>query len=123
MGTFNWPMRIAGMSGGRFVDLEATVDTGAFYSALPAHLLHELGVEPLERRTLVLADGRRIEADIGEARATIDGRTVTTLVIFGEDGSPPLLGAYTLEGLALAVDPVAGCLVPRDLILYARCAA
>lgn len=122
MGTFQWPLRITDLSGERSVELEALVDTGAFYTALPAQLLHELGVEPLERRTLVLADGRRIEADIGEARATIDGRTVTTLVIFGQAGSPPLLGAYTLEGLALAVDPVAGCLVPRDLIMYARCA-
>ena len=44
--------------------------------------------------------------------ATIDGRTEATLVIFGEDSARALLGAYTLEGLRLAVDPALGRLVP-----------
>ena len=123
MGIFNWPVRIADLSGGRFVDLEATVDTGAFYTQLPAALLRELGVEPCDRRTLQLADGRPVDVDIAEARATIDGRSATTQVAFGADGSPPLLGAYTLEGLALTVDPIAERLVPRELTLHARSAA
>ena len=66
----------------------------------------------------MLADGRRMQMDYGEARATVDGESVTTLVVFGEEGAPPLLGAYTLEGLALAVDPVEQRLVPTHLILY-----
>lgn len=32
----------------------------------------------------------------------------------GEDDAPPLLGAYTLEGLVLAVDPVDQRLIPRQ---------
>ena len=36
----------------------------------------------------------------------------TTWVIFGEDGMSPLLGAYTLEGLLLAVDPYNERLIP-----------
>ena len=123
MGTFQWPLRITDLSGERSVELEALVDTGAFYTALPARLLRELGVEPCDRRTLQLADGRLVDVDIAEARATIDGRSVTTQVAFGEDGSPPLLGAYTLEGLALTVDPIAERLVPRELTLHAQCAA
>ena len=43
MGTFRWPMRIAGIDGRQTRDLEAIVDTGAIYTALPAHLLHGLG--------------------------------------------------------------------------------
>ena len=35
----------------------------------------------------------------GEARATVNGEGVTTLVVFGEDDAPAQLGAYTLEGL------------------------
>lgn len=42
---------------------------------------------------------------------------MTTLVVFGDDGAPALLGAYTLEGLGLAVDPVEQRLVPTTLIL------
>ena len=56
--------------------------------------------------------------DYGEARASINGESVTTLVVFGEDEGPALLGAYTLEGLALAVDPVEQRLVPTHLIMY-----
>jgi len=123
VGTFQWPLRITDLSGERSVEVEALVDTGAFYTALPARILHELGVEPIYRRRLRLADGRLFEADVGEARATINGESVTTLVAFGEEGSPPLLGAYTLEGLTLAVDPTARRLVPQEMIMYATCAA
>ncbi len=44
-------------------------------------------------------------------------------MVFGEDNAPVLLGAYTLEGLALAVDPVTQRLVPTELIMYLRDAA
>ena len=81
------------------------MDTGAAYTTLPGGLLRGLGIEPVGKRRFLLADGRRIEMDYGEARATVDGESVTTLVVFGEDNAPALLGAYTLEGLALAVDP------------------
>ena len=118
MGTFNWPLRISSMDGQQSRDIEATVDTGAAYTTLPAPLLRELGVTPMGKRRFLLADGRRIEMDYGEARATVDGENVTTLVVFGEDNAPALLGAYTLEGLALAVDPVEQRLVPTHLIMY-----
>ena len=67
------------------------------------------------KRRFLLADGRRIAMEYGEARASINGEQVTTLVVFGEDDAPPA-GAYTLEGLALAVDPVEQRLVPTHLV-------
>ena len=118
MGTFNWPLRISSMDGQQARDIEATVDTGAAYTTLPSGLLRELGIEPMDRGVFLLADGRRVEMDIGRAWATINGTSEVTLVVFGEDDAPPLLGAYTLEGLRLAVDPVAQRLVPTHLILY-----
>ena len=116
MGTFEWPLRIAGLNGERSVEIEATVDTGAFYSVMPARMLREIGVERLDRRRMRLADGRVVDADMGEAQVTVGGKSVTTQVIFGEDDAPSLLGAYTLEGLALAVDPVDQRLIPRGLL-------
>ena len=118
MGTFKWPLRISSIDGQQGQDIEATVDTGASFTTLPSRLLRELGIEATGKRGFLLADGRRIEMEYGEARATIDGDTVTTIVVFGEDEAPPLLGAYTLEGLALAVDPEAQRLVPTSMILY-----
>ena len=59
-------------------------------------------------------------ADIGRTWIRVDGRAEVTLVLFGEPGQPAVLGAYTLEGLRLAVDPVARRLVPvRGLLLLA----
>ncbi len=34
------------------------------------------------------------------------------MVLFGDEGSLPLLGAYTLEGFGLAADPVGKRLIP-----------
>jgi predicted aspartyl protease len=118
MGTFRWPLRISSLDGQQAQDIEATVDTGAAYTTMPGGLLRGLGIEPVGKRRFLLADGRRIEMDYGEARATVDGESVTTLVVFGDDDAPALLGAYTLEGLALAVDPVEQRLVPTHLIMY-----
>ena len=118
MGTFSWPVRISSLDGTQARDVEATVDTGAAYTTLPASMLRDLGVTPMGKRRFLMADGRRIELEYGEARATVGDESVTTLVVFGDDNAPPLLGAYTLEGLALAVDPVEQRLVPTHLILF-----
>ena len=118
VGTFNWPLRISSMDGQRTQDIEATVDTGAAYTTLPTTLLRDLGVAPIGKRRLLLADGRRIEMDIGRAWVTIDGESEVTVVVFGGDNAPPLLGAYTLEGLGLAVDPLGQKLIPTHLIMY-----
>ena len=118
MGTFTWPLRISSMDGQQTLDIEATVDTGAFYTTLPGRLLRELSIEPIGSRRFLIADGRRVEMEYGQAWATIDGESIVTIVVFGGDNAPPLLGAYTLEGLALAVDPSSQRLVPANLIMY-----
>ena len=102
------------MDGQRSLDIEAMVDTGASYTIVPAHRLNDLGVSPIDKIMLVLADGRPVEYDVGEARATINGRSIPTLVVFGENDARALLGAYTLEGLRLAVDPTNSRLIPAN---------
>ena len=112
MGVFNWPVRLDSMDGQRSLEIEAMVDTGASYTIVPANLLKGLGVKAIDKVSLTLADGRRVEMEIGRAWATINGASEVTLVIFGQDDARSLLGAYTLEGLRLAVDPTHGRLVP-----------
>jgi len=46
----------------------------------------------------------------------LEGRTLHTLCLFGQPGDLEVLGAYTLEGFALAIDPVQRRLIPA--ILY-----
>ena len=112
MGVFNWPVTLGSMDGERSLELEAMVDTGASYTIVPASRLRDLGVSPIDKIGLVLADGRPVEYDMGEAIATVSGRRIPTLVVFGEDSARALLGAYTLEGLRLTVDPANRRLVP-----------
>ena len=117
MGTFHHQVEVSGMDGQRFETLEALVDTGSTYTVIPASLLRGLGIAPQERIEFELADGRIIERDIGEARIRVDGRNATTLVVFGDEGVSSLLGAYTLEGVRLAVDPVNQRLIPTRALL------
>jgi anthranilate phosphoribosyltransferase len=104
MGTFRQRIELAARPEGPFETVDALVDTGATYSSLPAPLLQRLGVQPIDTETFVLADGRSMEQPIGEATARLDGRVRTTVVIFAEEGSTPLLGAMTLEAFSLAAD-------------------
>jgi clan AA aspartic protease len=119
MGTFKVRMEIGDATGDSWETLEALVDTGATYTMLPAPLLRRLGVNPYTRDVFTLADGRQVAHDIGHGWIRVDGRTVITLVVFGEAAAEPLLGAYALEGLRLAPDPVGRRLVPVPGLLMA----
>lgn len=118
MGTFKLPVRVSAANGAKSAEVEAMVDTGAAYSALPAGVLRDLGVEPSRRRRLRLADGQLREVDTAEARVAVNGESATTVVVFTDDDAPVLLGAHALEGLGLAVDPVNKRLVPDEYIMY-----
>ena len=53
-----------------------------------------------------MADGRRIDRDIGYALVKAGGSEAPDLVVFAEAGDLCLLGAHSLEGLNLKIDPV-----------------
>jgi clan AA aspartic protease len=112
VGTFHYAIEVGDPQGTRFERVEALMDTGASYTALPASLLRRLGVTPHDRVLFILADQRQIERDVGQTWVRIDGKSVITLVVFGDEGAEPLVGAYTLEGLRLGVDPLNRRLVP-----------
>ena len=115
MGTFSCSVRISNMDGGESREIEAEVDSSAAFTTVPARLLRELGIAPSGRKTFTQADGRWIDRAFGQAWASINGESVVTVVLFGDNNDPALLGAYTLEGLCLAVDPVGQRLVPMEV--------
>ena len=119
MGTFRVSIEIGDATGQRYEPVEALVDTGATYTTIPAPFLERLGVIPHVRDTFVLADGRQVDRDIGRAWVRIDGRAELTLVVFGDPVAEALLGAYTLDGLRLAADPVGRRLIPVPGLLFA----
>lgn len=95
--------------------VECLVDTGAAYSQLPSDLLESLGITHFNERPAIFADGRRSLCRVGRAEFIYDGRQTPALVIFGERGAPALLGAMTLEGLGLGVDPIGKRLIPIEI--------
>ncbi len=120
MGTFAYPIEVISADGERSETVRATVDTGSTYTCLPATLLQELGVTPIERIKSELADGGIVEDAVGEVRVRVEGVERSTIVIFAEAGAPALLGAYTLEGALLVVDPVRQRLAPTRALRYGR---
>ena len=106
MGVFHVPIEIGDPQGQSYERIDALVDTGATYTLAPASTLRGLGVEPHLSAPFELADGTLRDFDIGQTRVRVNGQEVDTLVVFGDEDTTPLLGAYTLEGLRLAADPV-----------------
>lgn len=117
MSIFRYTLQVGDPEGGQFEEVEALVDTGATFTVIPAGVLQRLGIDRKERVRFQLAEGNVIERDIGETQVRVDGRVVATVVVFGEDESPALLGVYTVERALLAVDPVGQRLVPTDALL------
>ena len=120
MGTFSHPIEVIAADGSRSTTVDALVDTGSTYTCLPAALMQDLGIIPYRRIRSELADGSIVEDGIGEARVRVSGIELTTIVIFAGTGAPALLGAYTLEGALLAVDPVGQRLRPTHALRYHR---
>jgi predicted aspartyl protease len=92
------------------------VDSGSIYTWVSASLLRDLGVAPTERRRILTIEGRATERAAAEVLITLEGRTLHTLCLFGEPSDLEVLGAYTLEGFGLGIDPVQRRLIPA--ILY-----
>jgi len=111
MGMFKVRVKVANRDdAARSFEDDFLVDTGAVYSLVPADRLEAIGVDPTLAREVVLADGRREQLRVGEARMTLAdfGETVTCLVIFAPPGSLHLLGATALKNFGVDADPVAG---------------
>ena len=106
MGTISVSVEIGDPRGERWERIEALVDTRASYTVVPAELLTRLGVEPSERRRFRTADDRALEMPMGSTMCRLDGRQMTTPVVFGVGGTHALLGAVTLEEFGLAPDPL-----------------
>jgi predicted aspartyl protease len=115
-------VEIEGRDGLSRVLLDTLVDPGSFFTWIPRHILEELGVTPKRKQGFMVADGRSIERDIGYALVRAGGSEAPDLVVFAEPGDMTLLGAHSLEGLNLRVDPVRKALIPAGPIIAAAAA-
>ena len=106
MGTLQVDLQVGDPSGRHFQPVGALGDTGSTFTWITRDVLHGLGLVPSARWQFEIAGGQVIEREVAETRVRYDGDACTTIAVFGDIGSRPTLGAYTLEGLRLAVDPV-----------------
>jgi clan AA aspartic protease len=121
VGTFYVTIDIGDPHGDCFQPLEVLVDTDSSYTWVPRSLLEQLGVVARESWEFETADGRFIEREVAQMWVRYNGNAHITFVVFGDEGSTPLLGAYTLEGFRLAADPINRRLVPVRGLAMATC--
>ena len=118
MGTVKVTIGVGDPQGRQFEDLEVVVDTGSTYTAVPREMLQRLGV-PVERSLpSETADGRIVPVDVGEATIRLEGLEFHTPVIFAGEGETNRLGMVSLGEAALTVDPLAGRLIPANLLRF-----
>lgn len=82
------------------------VDTGSEYTWASGEALERIGIKR-EKKDLqfVMANGQKITRSVGFAVVRAGGTFTVDEIVFAEPGDLSLLGARTLEGLNLTVDP------------------
>jgi len=95
---------------------EFLVDSGAFYTVMPTGDLEALGIKPSRQESFLLANGEIITKPVGNAFFEFQGKIGAAPVVFGEK-EVYLLGATTLEALALILDPINRQLKPAPLVM------
>ena len=101
----------------RRADVQCLVDSGAVYSLIPRGVLERLGIASHSERDFVLANGDVIRRHLATAAFEYNGLRGDSMVVVGEPGDDPLLGATTLEGFGLVLDPFRRELRPMSLPL------
>jgi len=82
------------------------VDTGSEYTWVPRGELERVGIDREKKDiAFLMANGQQVTRSVGFAIIRVEGRFTVDEVVFADEGDLLLLGARTLEGLNLAVDP------------------
>lgn len=98
---------------------DVLVDTGSEATWVPRPVLEALGIPAERTERYQMADGRILERQVGFALVHVEGKTTADDVVFGEPGDAVILGARSLEGLNLRVDPRTRRLVSAGPIITA----
>ena len=86
MDKFSVQIQVGDVQGGKWLDVEALVDTGATHTVIPEETATALGIKSLESVPFQLADDRTVEYEVGEARVRLGDRERSVLVVVGESG-------------------------------------
>jgi len=113
MGTFRVDVEIENPArpGAKRTIRSVLVDSGAELSWVPGDVLESLGVGRNRKWSFRQADGTVLERWTGIVVIGVAGKRTGDDVVFGEPGDLVLLGARTLEGLNVRIEPVTKRLV------------
>jgi clan AA aspartic protease len=118
MGLFRTTIGVESLARGVVRDVaDALVDTGSELTWIPRPVLESIGVKVERKRAFIVADGRRVERDVGYAIVHAGGTSTVDEIVFAEETDFPILGVRSLEGLNLRVDPTKKQLVDAGPIL------
>jgi len=108
MGTFHTKCKIENPAdrSKSVVITKLLVDTGSEFTWVPERMLERIGIEREKKDVpFILANGQEVTRSIGFAIIRLDKFFTIDEVVFAEPGDLQLLGARTLEGLNLTVEP------------------
>ena len=117
MGEVRVPVRVGNPNQpDRFWEADFLVDSGASMSVVPVDVLNRLDVSPRRVGRFYLADESSVLRRVGLATFTVAGETEDASVMFGEEGSEPILGLTVLQSLGFLIDPLRHRLLPRSAL-------
>ncbi len=108
MGTFRTTCTIANVTNEErsfFMD-NVLVDTGSEFTWMASESLESVGIKPRKKdAAFLMANGQTITRSMGYAIVRVGEHETIDEVVFALPGDLMLLGARSLEGLNLMVDP------------------
>ena len=117
MGRIYTTIKISNMEKTKVTEVEALVDTGATLTVIPEKLAQELELGEITMEMVKTGAGN-IRLKRSAARISIGDREAPQSVLVSDFIDRVLLGAVTLETLALSIDPLTGELKEEMLLLY-----
>ena len=117
MGHIYAGIRISNLERTKATEVEAVADTGAMLTVIPQRIAQELELGQFTREVVETGAGE-IELHRSSARISIDGKESVQNVLISDFIDRVLLGVFTLETLALSLDPLTGKIKEKRLLLY-----
>lgn len=105
MGLTHVAVRLLNSASPNTYEADFLVDTGAMDTMAPASDLKKIGIRPLGKDVYELANGELVEYEYGNAEVRFMNEIVPVRIVFGPDGSEPILGVVALETAGFVLDP------------------
>jgi hypothetical protein len=97
---------------GEIEELSVVVDLHSTFSWISRARLERLGISPSRKMRFRLKGERIVERDVASVYIALLDGPVGDLVVMAEAGEMERMGAHTIDGLGMVVDPVQRKLVP-----------